>query len=145
MYHIVIPVDGDETRAADAVRFVTHLGDESGLDVDLDDVTVSIVNVFKEFKAIDDGGNVSSKDLYDEDEFPDSVLGVRDRLTEAGIAVDLVRRHGDPGEEIVEYADSVDADSIVIPTRKRTPVGKAVFGSVTQDVILNAKQPVTIV
>ncbi|MFW5959190.1 MAG: universal stress protein, partial [Natronomonas sp.] len=68
-----------------------------------------------------------------------------DQLTEAGIAVDLVRRHGDPGEEIVEYADSVDADSIVIPTRKRTPVGKAVFGSVTQDVILNAKQPVTIV
>lgn len=145
MYHIVIPVDEDEDRAVAAVQFVTSLGDESGLDIDLDAVSVSVLNVFEEFKAIDDGGNVSSKDIYDEDEFPDSVLTVRDRLTDAGISVDLVRRHGKPGEEIVEFADSIDADNIVVPGRKRSPVGKAVFGSVTQDIILNTERPVTIV
>lgn len=145
MYHIVIPIDEDGTRAAAAAQFVTSLGDESGLGADLDDLSVTVVNVFKEFKAIDDGGNVRSEDLYDEDEFPESVESARDRLAEAGIEVDLVRRHGDPGDEIVEYAEEVDADTIVIPGRKRSPVGKAVFGSVTQDVILNADRPVTIV
>ena len=145
MYHIVIPVDEDETRATAAARFVTGLGDESGLDVNLDDVSVSVVNVFEEFKAIDEGGNVSSGDLYDEDKFPDSVLTVRDQLTEAGLSVELGRRHGDPGEEIVEYAESTDADHIVVPGRKRSPVGKAVFGSVTQDIVLDADIPVTIV
>lgn len=145
MYRIVIPVDEDETRATTAATFVTDLGDESGLDADLDDVSASVVNVFKEFQAIDDGGNVQSEDLYDETEFPESAVTVRDRLEEAGVAVELVRRHGDPGDEIVDYADSVDADAIVVPGRKRSPVGKAVFGSVTQDVILNADRPVTIV
>lgn len=145
MYHIVIPVDEDETRATAAVQFITNLGDDSGLDVNLENVSVSIVNVFEEFKAIDEGGNVSSEDLYDEERYPESVLTTRDRLTDAGISVDLVRRHGKPGEEVVEYADSVDADNIVVPGRKRSPVGKAVFGSVTQDIVLNAGQPVTIV
>ena len=83
MYHIVIPVDEDESRAAAAARFVTDLSAESGLNVNLDDVSVSIVNVFEEFQAIDEGGNVSSEDLYEEDKFPDSVLTVRDRLTDA--------------------------------------------------------------
>jgi nucleotide-binding universal stress UspA family protein len=145
MYHIVIPVDEDESRAAAAARFVTDLSAESGLNVNLDDVSVSIVNVFEEFQAIDEGGNVSSEDLYEEDKFPDSVLTVRDRLTDAGLSVDLVRRHGEPGQEVVEYAASVDADNIVVPGRKRSPVGKAVFGSVTQDIVLDADMPVTIV
>ena len=113
MYHIVIPVDEDESRAAAAARFVTDLSAESGLNVNLDDVSVSIVNVFEEFQA--------------------------------GLSVDLVRRHGEPGQEVVEYAASVDADNIVVPGRKRSPVGKAVFGSVTQDIVLDADMPVTIV
>lgn len=145
MYQIVIPVDENETRAKNAAEFVTELTDESGLDVDPESITVSVVNVFKEFKAIDDGGNVKSKDLYDEDELPESMVTVRDVLVPAGVSVDLERRHGDPADEIVEYADSVDADTIIIPGRKRSPVGKAVFGSVTQDVILDSDRPVTIV
>lgn len=145
MYHIVMPVDEDETRAAAAARFVTGLGDESSLGVNFDDFSVSVVNVFEEFNAIDEGGNVSSGDLYDEDKFPDSVLTTRDQLTDAGVSVELARRHGEPGEEIVEYADSVDADHIVVPGRKRSPVGKAVFGSVTQDIVLDADLPVTII
>lgn len=144
MYHIVIPIDEDETRARTAAEFVADLGDESGLDADLGDVSVSIVNVFKEFQAVDEGGNVQSRDLYDEDEFPDSVVTARDLLAAAGVAVDVERRHGDPAEEIIDYAESVDADTIVIPDRKRSPVGKAVFGSVTQDVILDADRPVTV-
>lgn len=51
-------------------------------------------------------------------------------------------RIGDPPEEIVAYAADHNAEYIVIGGRKRSPVGKAVFGSVTQSVLLNAPCPV---
>lgn len=54
-------------------------------------------------------------------------------------------RVGDPTEEIIEEAARMDATYIVIGGRKRTPVGKAVFGSTTQSVLLNAEQPVVTV
>ncbi|WP_435073551.1 universal stress protein [Halorubrum sp. HHNYT27] len=145
MYKIVIPIDKDEKRAMTAVEFVTELGAESGLNADPDNISVSIINVFEKFKAIDDGGNVQSKDLYDEDSFPDSVTAARDYLAEAGVAVDVERRHGDAEEEIIDFAESIDTDTIIIPGRKRSPVGKALFGSVTQHTILNTDIPVTIV
>lgn len=52
---------------------------------------------------------------------------------------------GQPADEIVRYSQDQNARYIVIGSRKRSPVGKAVFGSVTQSVLLNADQPVVAV
>ncbi|WP_435335836.1 universal stress protein [Haloarchaeobius sp. TZWWS8] len=56
--------------------------------------------------------------------------------------VEIAVRVGDPGENITEYADDVDARYLVIGGRKRSPAGKVLFGSVTQKVMLNVDQPV---
>lgn len=48
-------------------------------------------------------------------------------------------------ERIVELAEEVGADLILAGGRKRSPAGKAVFGSTAQEVILNAPCPVTFV
>lgn len=45
---------------------------------------------------------------------------------------------GDPAQRIVEYGTNNDAKYIVVGGRKRTPVGKALFGSTTQSILLNA-------
>lgn len=45
---------------------------------------------------------------------------------------------GDPSSELVRFAADNDASYIVMGGRKRSPTGKAVFGSVSQSVILNA-------
>lgn len=45
---------------------------------------------------------------------------------------------GDPAPEIVEYADEQDARYIVTSGRKRSPTGKAIFGSTSQEILLNA-------
>lgn len=54
-------------------------------------------------------------------------------------------RIGDPTEEIIDEARRSDARYIVIGGRNRSPVGKAVFGSTTQSVLLNATVPVVTV
>jgi nucleotide-binding universal stress UspA family protein len=60
-------------------------------------------------------------------------------LTDNAVAVGRV---GEPTKQIVGYATEQDASYIVVGGRKRTPTGKAIFGSVTQSVLLKANQPV---
>lgn len=57
----------------------------------------------------------------------------------------LQGRVGEPVDEILAEAEERDARFLVLGGRKRTPVGKAVFGSVTQSVMLNAELPVVAV
>lgn len=76
----------------------------------------------------------------------------------SGVARDVVRgtledpddvvvqgRVGEPVEEILAEADRRDARYLVVGGRARTPVGKAVFGSSTQSILLHADRPVVTV
>ena len=47
-----------------------------------------------------------------------------------------------PGEDLVNYAKSNNIDEIIIGIRRRSKVGKLVFGSTAQYVILEAPCPV---
>jgi nucleotide-binding universal stress UspA family protein len=51
-------------------------------------------------------------------------------------------RVGDVTEEILSLAEEAEPRYLVVGGRKRTPVGKAIFGSVTQSILLEADQPV---
>ncbi len=48
----------------------------------------------------------------------------------------------EPGEDIVTYAEENKIDEIIIGIQKTSKVGKLLFGSTAQYVILNAKCPV---
>lgn len=138
MYRIVFAVDSDDTRAKQMVTTILDLpGERSDLDVVL-------LNVFQEFDVADDMGSADSAELYDESDFPESVVVTKAALEDAGIAVTLRREHGDPASEILAVADEVDADAIAVSGRKRSPAGKVLFGSVTQSVLLSAERPVIV-
>lgn len=68
----------------------------------------------------------------------------RDRLEDVGVEVELVESSGNPADEILKHAQEYDADQICVGGRKRTPTGKALFGSVTQEVILGTDLPVLV-
>jgi len=52
---------------------------------------------------------------------------------------------GDLGEALLDLLGSVKAELLVIGARRRSPVGKALTGSVAQTVILEADVPVLVV
>ncbi len=69
---------------------------------------------------------------------------VRIELKQAGIdhEVRQLARGIDPAEDLVNVADEVGAELIVIGLRRRTPVGKLILGSNAQRILLDARCPV---
>jgi nucleotide-binding universal stress UspA family protein len=68
-------------------------------------------------------------------------------VQEAGVecGVHLLIRGREPGEDLVEFAAEHQAAEIIIGIRRRSKVGKLLFGSTAQFVILNAPCPVVTV
>ncbi len=66
-------------------------------------------------------------------------------LDENGVNYEIRGAVGDHGDAIVELAKELEADRVVVGGRKRSPTGKAVFGSTAQDVMLSSPCPVTFV
>ena len=75
------------------------------------------------------------------------LAGVVECFKDTGITVktELLVRGLDPGEDLEKYAEENNVDEIVIGLRKRSKVGKILFGSTAQYVILNMKCPVVVV
>lgn len=67
------------------------------------------------------------------------------RLDEAGIEVTIRGAVGTKSESVLGVIDDVAADKVVIGGKKRSPSGKALFGSTAQDVLLEADCPVLFV
>jgi nucleotide-binding universal stress UspA family protein len=66
-------------------------------------------------------------------------------LEEQGITsqTHLLVRGNSPGEDIVQFADENGIDEIIIGVKNRSKVGKILFGSTAQYVILKSNCPVT--
>jgi nucleotide-binding universal stress UspA family protein len=74
-----------------------------------------------------------------------TVRELGDRLDEAGVEFAVGGAVGDHGDSIVGLAEESGADLIIVGGRRRSPAGKAVFGSTAQEVMLSAPCPVTFV
>ena len=134
MHRVLVPVDDDVDRALAQARYVADLpaaGEAVEATLlfvftgDSDDIPAE----YRQFKTADR---------------VQSVRRARDLLEEAGVAVEIRDDSGDTTADIVRVAGDTDADSIVLGGRKRSPAGKAIFGSTTQSVILNTDRPVVV-
>ena len=130
MYTVLVPVDRNVERAKRQIDYVTSLPGAP------EDVEAAVLFV----KESDYRG---AKPLEFED--VESATLVRDELQAAGIACEGYMRGGMIASNIIEEADEIDADDIVMAGRDRSGVAKVIMGSVSQDVVLSTKRPVTIV
>ena len=74
----------------------------------------------------------------------DELDNIRSQLTSAGIEHEVRQlvRGMDPADDLIQVAQDVSADFIVIGLRRRTPVGKLILGSNAQRILLDAPCPV---
>ncbi|XVH31603.1 universal stress protein [Haloferacaceae archaeon DSL9] len=136
MHRFLVPVGPDDEYATRQAGYITELVDAA------ESVDAVVLHVFKQINAAEEGGEI---DLREYAEPPESYRQTVDRLRDAGANVVERAESGDVVDAILAVADDVEADSIVIGGRKRSPTGKALFGSVTQDVILQSDRPVTVI
>ncbi|QSW97694.1 universal stress protein [Haloterrigena alkaliphila] len=123
MKTILLCIDTEVERAREQAASLT------ALPLETDQVRVVIYHVFRG----DDGADAEKLK---------SVSEATERLEAAGFTVEIDQSSGDAVRNILEMADEIDADVISLAGRKRSPTGKALFGSVTQDVSLKSKRPV---
>ena len=150
MYRVLLPVDELESRARAQVEAVLEVPVTAG------DLTVDVVHVHDDPSASDaewaagDGfadayTEEMAEAIGDVDRIPSSVETAVEILESSGHEFEVHERTGEPAEEIHDLARELDSDTIVLGVGRRSPVGKVLFGSVAQAVILDSETPVTVV
>ncbi len=134
---IVAAVDRTE-RASAVVREADRLARAFGEPVHAVHVLTRSEFVGLERTSVDDTGAAVHPDRVREI----AAEIAAETTADLDVPVEAVGLMGDPADRIVEYAADTDARYIVSAARKRSPTGKAVFGSVTQGILLNADCPV---
>ncbi|GAA0203410.1 universal stress protein [Halobaculum roseum] len=142
MYHVLLAVDDDEDRTADQIETLRSLPGR-------DDLRVTVVHVHETVDApADEAGRSVIESINDEigelQGLPETVTTVRDAVDDLGVPVEVTERTGDAAEEVLAEAEERDADAILLAARKRSPAGKALFGSVTQRIIIDGERPVIV-
>lgn len=162
---ILTAVDGENVPSDAVLR-----GEELATAFGVDHVVLHVMpqDVFEEFRSAASGSSgrsVTTPASYGSAEgrahqqAPGDEYTVEDGERHArGVARDVVQgtlddsedsifkgRVGEPVEEILAEADRRNATYLVIGGRKRSPTGKALFGSKTQSILLEADRPVVTV
>ena len=125
MAHLLVGTDG--TEASERLR--SYLEGR----VDGDD-TVYVVN------SLEGGDETSTDDVSD----GEAAMDVLEAGLESQAAVESHQfiRGNAPIEDLLSAAEEFDADEFVIGVRKRSPVGKMMFGSTAQNLLLETNLPV---
>lgn len=142
---ILLAVGSDDSGNADRMaRAVLDVAEPTG-------ARVILAHVFTEdgFEDVVDRLDYEP----DSDVDVDSVAGrtaavqtIRDELAAAGVDYTVVGAvDEEPGSRIVTLVEELDADRVFVGGHDRSPVGKAVFGSTAQTVLLQSPCPVTLV
>ncbi|NHN60810.1 MULTISPECIES: universal stress protein [Halorussus] len=127
MYRILAAIGTDEDRALEQAKAIAGLPRDG-------DVSVTLFHDF-------DDTNPQGASVH-------QVAAVRraaEYLEDEGIEVTYAESSGDAAEAILDTADETDADLLCLAPRGRTPAGKALFGSVTQQVLLEGSRPTLVV
>jgi nucleotide-binding universal stress UspA family protein len=150
MYRVLLPVDKSDSRARAQVEAILKLPVAAG------DLTVDILHVHEGDSTTDPqwaAGEGFAESFAEEmaekvrstDRLPSSVETAVDLLESSNHEYSVHERGGEPAVAILEFAADHDSNTIILGVSGRSPVGKVLFGSVAQAVILDSDRPVTVV
>jgi nucleotide-binding universal stress UspA family protein len=139
MQTILIAVDGSPS-AQEAVDFGLELAADQN-------AAVTFVLVAPAVDLLPGGGfGVTAAvphELTDADSEP--LDAAREAAEDKGVTAHTRLLEGDPVDEIVAYADVIDADLIVVGSRGHGALASALLGSVSRGILREARRPVLVV
>jgi nucleotide-binding universal stress UspA family protein len=125
MKEVLLGIDDSEARAQVQARTVVDLFETDSLRVHL----------LHDFVENPEGASVIQVG---------AVNRANEILEDHAVEVEYHEGSGDPAGSIIDAADDLDVDAIVVAGRKRSPTGKLLFGSVSQEIILSTERPVLV-
>jgi nucleotide-binding universal stress UspA family protein len=131
MYRVLVPIDDDVDRGLTQAGFVADLPCATG------EVEATLTHALH-------GEEREAPEAMRTPDRVKSVAEARNHLEDAGVDVRVDEISHPPVQGILTLAADIDADLIVLGGRKRSPAGKVLFGSVTQQVLLQSDRPVTV-
>jgi len=139
-HQVLVPIDDSEQAMAAVEHAVTHYADA--------DITLlSVIEYTEKKTSLKRGGRGRDEGWYAaEREAAEELLDeATDVAADHDVEVSIAIEDGSPSSEILDYVDDHGIDVIVMGFRKRSPTGKALFGSTAQDVLLSTDCPVVTV
>ncbi|WP_136716969.1 universal stress protein [Halorientalis salina] len=139
-HQILVAVDDSPQAMAAVEHAVTHYADA--------DITLlSVIEYTEKKTSLKRGGRGRDEGWYAaEREAAEELLDdASDLAADHDVEVGTAIEDGSPSTEILDYVDDHDIDVLVMGFRKRSPTGKALFGSTAQDVLLSTDCPVVTV
>lgn len=131
---VLLPTDGG--AAMDEVT--AHAADVAARR----DATVHVLSVVDD-RALPTLDDTMTDDVLAElhDEASTAVQRAAERLRDAGVEVVTEVREGDPAPEVLAAVDRIDADLVVMGTRRES-FSESLLGSVSRSVVTNSPVPV---
>lgn len=133
---IVVPTDGSAS-SQQAIDHAVELAASQGATI----YGVYVVNIAS-FSGVPTEGSWEGVSAALEREGEQALEMVDDAAALRDVPVELVRLEGRPSQQIVEYADEIDADLIVMGTHGRGGLDRLLLGSVAERVVRSASAPV---
>lgn len=124
MYHVLIAVDENDDQAITQANAVRGLPGQ-------EELKVTAYHCFDD----ENPGGASATQVA-------GVKRVVEAFEDSSVEVQVEESSGDAPTEIIETATNLGVDAICVGGRRRSPAGKALFGSVSQAVLLQSEVPV---
>ncbi|WP_394743200.1 universal stress protein [Natronococcus roseus] len=132
---VVIAAVDRSDRSADVVREAETLAAKF-------DEPLHIVHALTRSELVDLGRSAQAGESSDKDRIRDVAADIADEAA-SGLSMpyETVGLVGEPASAILDYAETQETRYLVVGPRKRSPAGKALFGSVAQSLLLDSEYP----
>ena len=137
---ILVPLDDSPQAMAAVEHAVTHYPEAEVTILTVIEYTEKKTSLARGGRGKDEGWYAAEREAAEE--LLDAAVAV---AADHGVDASTVIEDGSPSSEILDYTDDHDVDVVVMGFRKRSPTGKALFGSTAQDVLLSVECPVVTV
>lgn len=136
---VLVPTDDNPDRMLPIVEHAVEIVDALG-------ASATLFHVYSEdeFERDLDGMDLDGADPADIAKRNKTVREVAGVFHDSDLDVSVEASVGSPGTEIIKYVEDHDIDHVFLGGRRRSPTGKALMGSVSQEVLLGVEVPCTV-